>query len=64
MWSKFEQCGDNGVNGVKMAGNWEWWTQGKKNEHGVQIWIYASKSMENGVRVGESGKMGKHGIVR
>ena len=36
----------------------------QKNKNGIQIWFYTGKWMENGVRVGESGKMGKNGIVR
>ena len=65
MWSKFEQWGDNAVNGEKMAGNWgKWWALGTKKWKWVQIWFNTGKWMENGVRVGESGKMGKHGILR
>ena len=31
MCSKFEQWGDNAVNGEKMAGNWgKWWALGTK----------------------------------
>ena len=36
----------------------------KKNGNGVQIWFNTGKWIENGVRAWESGKIGKHGIVR